>query len=264
MVTLVDCPGLNHGLIMEHRRRVWITGGRRGIGRGLVDAFVGADYAVFTCARRPPEVSLPDGVGFIEADLRDADQVERAVSSCVDHLGGIDLLINNAGGSPMVRADEASASFSHKIVALNLLAPLYCATAAQSVMKDQGEGGNIINIASVSGLRPSPQTAVYGAAKAGLIHLSQSLAIEWAPRIRVNSVALGLVETPDSLEHYGGTAGVERVAQTVPVGRMATPHDLAALCLYLDSPSAAYLTGACIPLHGGGEFPAFLSAAKNS
>ena len=75
---------------MESRRRVWITGGSRGIGRGLVDAFVQADYAVFTCARRTPDVSLPDGVGFVEADLRDADQVQSAVSSCLDHLGGID------------------------------------------------------------------------------------------------------------------------------------------------------------------------------
>ena len=249
---------------MERRRKVWITGGSRGIGRGLVDAFVAADYDVFTCARRYPEEALPGGVGFVEADLRDPAQAQRALTACVDQLGGVDLLINNAGGSPMVRADQASARFSQKIVELNLLAPLYCSTAVQSVMNDQNDGGNIINIASVSGLRPSPQTAAYGAAKAGLIHLSQSLAIEWAPKIRVNAVALGFVETPDSLEHYGGAAGVKHVAQTVPMGRMAVPSELAALCLYIDSPVAAYLTGACIPLHGGGEEPRFLSAAKKS
>ncbi len=262
MATLVDCSVVNHGLGMGSHRRVWITGGSRGIGRGLVDGFVRAGYRVFTCARRLPDLALPDGVGFAQADLRDADQVERVVTSCIDHLGGIDLLINNAGGSPMVSADQASSRFSQKIVELNLLAPLYCATAAQTVMSEQADGGHVINIASVSGLRPSPHTAIYGASKAGLIHLSQSLAIEWAPRIRVNSVALGLVETEASLEHYGGPRGVERVAQTVPIGRLATPSDLTALCLYLDSPAAAYLTGACIPLHGGGEVPSFLDAAK--
>jgi NAD(P)-dependent dehydrogenase (short-subunit alcohol dehydrogenase family) len=129
-------------------------------------------------------------------------------------------------------------------------------------MQAQDSGGNIINVASVSGLRPSPGTAAYGAAKAGLINLSQSLAIEWAPKIRVNAVALGMVETEQTEDHYGGVEGVARVAQSVPAGRMARPEDLAGLCLFLDSPAASYLSGACIPLHGGGETPAFLAASK--
>ena len=247
---------------MKATRRVWITGGSRGVGRGLVEAFVESGYRVFTCARRRPDQALTPGVGFTVADLRDPDQAAAACEEAAAYLGGIDLLINNAGGSPMVPADQASSSFSRKIIELNLLAPLYCATAAQAVMKTQLEGGQIINVASVSGQRPSPGTAAYGAAKAGLIHLTQSLAVEWAPALRVNAVALGFVETPDSLAHYGGAEGVERVAKTVPLQRMATAEDLASLCLYLDSPAARYLTGACIPLHGGGESPAFLAAAQ--
>ena len=246
---------------MERKRIVWITGGSRGIGRGLVEAFDAAGYAVFTCARREPETPLPAGVGFMRADLREAEQVTTAASACLANFGGLDLLINNAGGSPMVMAQEASPRFSEAIVKLNLLAPLYCATEAHRIMKDQEDGGNIINVASVSGLRPSPGTAVYGAAKAGLINLTQSLAIEWAPKLRVNAVALGMVRTPQSDDHYGGPEGVERVAATVPLGRMAQAEDLAQLCLFLDSQEASYLTGACIPLHGGGEEPAFLRAA---
>ncbi len=249
-------------LPMEPQRRVWITGGSRGIGRGLVEAFVAAGYRVFTCARREPEAALPSGVHFFCADLRQADEVTAAAAACTSALGGLDLLINNAGGSPMVLAQDASPRFSEAIVKLNLLAPLYCATEAHRIMAQQDGGGTIINVASVSGQRPSPGTAAYGAAKAGLINLTQTLAIEWAPKVRVNAVALGMVHTEQTADHYGGLDAVSRVAATVPLGRLAEAQDLAHLCLFLDSEAASYLTGACIPLHGGGEEPAFLKAAQ--
>ena len=156
----------------------------------------------------------------------------------------------------------ASPRYSASIVALNLLAPLYCAQAANAVMQDQEEGGSIINIGSVSGLRPSPGTAAYGAAKAGLINLTQSLAIEWAPRVRVNCLSAGLVATEASLDHYGGPPGVAEVAATVPLGRFGTPQDMAGLCLFLASPLAGYVTGANLVAHGGGERPAFLTAVE--
>ena len=105
----------------------------------------------------------------MRADLREAEQVTTAAAASMAEFGGLDLLINNAGGSPMVMAQEASPRFSEAIVRLNLLAPLYCASEAHRIMKDQEGGGNIINIASVSGLRASPGTAAYGAAKAGLM-----------------------------------------------------------------------------------------------
>ena len=147
---------------------------------------------------------------------------------------------------------------------LNLLAPLYCAQAANAVMQEQPGGGCIINIASVSGIRPSPGSAAYGAAKAGLINLTQSLAIEWAPRVRVNSLAAGLVATDAASEYYGGAAGMAGVAATVPLGRFGTPGDIAGLCLFLASPLAAYVTGANLVAHGGGERPAFLTAAEQA
>ncbi len=161
-------------------------------------------------------------------------------------------------------AAAASPRFSASIVALNLLAPLYCAQAANAVMQGQEDGGSIVNIASVSGIRPSPGTAAYGAAKAGLINLTQSLAIEWAPKVRVNCVSAGLVATEAADDHYGGPEGMAGVAATVPLGRFGTPEDVAGLCLFLASPLAAYVTGANLVAHGGGEWPAFLAAVERS
>jgi NAD(P)-dependent dehydrogenase (short-subunit alcohol dehydrogenase family) len=129
-------------------------------------------------------------------------------------------------------------------------------------MQGQAEGGVIVNVASVSGTRPSPGTAAYGAAKAGLLNLTQSLAVEWAPKVRVNAVTPGLVLTEQSHLHYGDAAGVAAVAATVPLGRMAEPRDVAEACFFLASPAARYVTGANLLVHGGGERPAFLAAAK--
>jgi NAD(P)-dependent dehydrogenase (short-subunit alcohol dehydrogenase family) len=252
---------ITHGAAMVSARTVWITGGTKGIGLGLVQAFCGAGYQVFTCARQAPETPLPKGVVFHAADLRDPDQVAACVAACIDQFGSLDVLINNAGGSPMVAAAQASPRFSEAIIKLNLLAPLYCATQAQAVMADQEEGGVVINIASVSGLRASPGTAAYGAAKAGLINLTQSLAVEWAPKVRVNAIALGMVATESAQDHYGEAEAQQRVAASVPLQRLAHADDAADLCLFLAGAGARYMSGACIPLHGGGEVPAFLGAA---
>jgi NAD(P)-dependent dehydrogenase (short-subunit alcohol dehydrogenase family) len=253
-------------------RTVVVTGGSRGIGRGIAEGFLAAGADVVVCGRTDtPEGDLPvatDAQGsvrravFAAADLRDADQASAVINGAVERFGRLDALVNNAGGSPPADAAVASPRYSASIVALNLLAPLYCAQAANAVMQGQEEGGSIINIGSVSGLRPSPGTAAYGAAKAGLINLTQSLAIEWAPRVRVNCLSAGLVATEASLDHYGGPRGVAEVAATVPLGRFGTPQDMAGLCLFLASPLADYVTGANLVAHGGGERPAFLTAVE--
>lgn len=238
-----------------------ITGGTRGIGRGITASFLGAGFEVLVVARSEPETDLA-GAHFFAADLRQAESAEAAVAEATRRLGRLDVLVNNAGGSPFAEAARASHRFSEKIIQLNLLAPLYCAQAANRVMQAQEGGGSIINIASVSGLRPSPGTAAYGAAKAGLINLTRSLAVEWAPKVRVNAIAAGLVQTEQSDLHYGGPEGMDRVSKTIPLKRMAQPQDLASLCLFLAGEGASYLSGTCIELHGGGEEPAFLAAAR--
>jgi NAD(P)-dependent dehydrogenase (short-subunit alcohol dehydrogenase family) len=255
-------------------RAVIVTGGTRGIGRGITEGFLAAGADVVVCGRSlVADAELPVGTDragvrrrahFVAADLRDADQAASVVAATVDRLGRLDVLINNAGGSPNADAATASPRFSASIVQLNLLAPLYCAQAANAVMQQQTEGGSIVNIASVSGLRPSPGTAAYGAAKAGLINLTQSLAVEWAPKVRVNSLSAGLVATDAADAHYGGPAGMAGVASTVPLGRFGTPADMTGICLFLSSSLAAYVTGANLVAHGGGERPAFLAAAERA
>ena len=120
-----------------------------------------------------------------------------------------------------------------------------------------------MNMASVSGLRPSPGSAAYGAAKAGLINLTRTLAMEWAPKVRVNCIVAGMIATEAADDHYGGPVGLAAVAATVPLGRMGTPADIAGVCLFLASPLASYVTGAALEAHGGGEWPPFLAAVAS-
>ena len=239
-----------------------VTGGSRGVGRGIAARFLDAGADVVIAGRNQPD-AVPQGVFFVAADVRDADQVDALVAAAVDRFGRLDVLVNNAGGSPPADSATASPRFSTAIVTLNLLAPLFCAQRANAIMQEQPEGGTIVNIASVSGMRPSPQTAAYGAAKAGLINLTQTLAMEWAPKVRVNSVTAGLVETEQSNAFYGDEAGVAAVGKTVPMQRMATPADIGDACVFLASPLASYVTGSNLVVHGGGEPPPYIDAAKS-
>ncbi|AWH91400.1 SDR family oxidoreductase [Dietzia lutea] len=237
-----------------------VTGGVRGVGAGISTVFREAGAVVITCARRPAdEDSDVADLEFHSVDLRDADAVRALVDDIVDRHGRLDVVVNNAGGAPFALAADASANFHSKIVALNLLSALTVAQEANRVM--QPTGGAIINISSVSGHRPSPGTASYGAAKAGIDSLTQSLAVEWAPAVRINSVVVGPVKTELAEMHYGDADGVAAVDATIPMGRMAEPRDVGQAAAFLASPLAAYITGAELLVHGGGEKPAFLSAS---
>ena len=227
------------------------------MGAGIVAAFVGAGASVVTCGRHAAEVP---GAEFVTGDVRQPDDARRVIEAAAQRFGRLDVLVNNAGGAPSVMAADASPNFAASVVALNLLAPLTCAQAAQRVMAGQESGGAIVNVGSVSGLRPSPGASAYGAAKAGLINLTATLAVEWAPAVRVNCVSAGLLETDAGDEHYGGPTGLARVAATVPLGRMGGPEDVAQACLFLASPASAYISGANLVVHGGGEWPAYQGA----
>lgn len=244
-------------------RVVLVTGGTRGIGRGIAEAFLQTGAKVWVCGRKEPE-ALPESAGhrarFIACNVRDAEEVDRMITAIVDADGRLDVLVNNAGGAPFTDAATASPRFTASIIDLNLTSAIHCAQRANAQMQQQSEGGQIVNIASVSGLRPSPGTAAYGAAKAGLLNITTSLAVEWAPKVRLNCVTAGLIETELSEMHYGDAEGIARVSATVPLGRMGRPEDIAHACLFLASPLSAYMSGAEIKLHGGGEKPAFLDA----
>lgn len=244
---------------------VIVTGGTKGVGLGITRRFLQCGAKVVVCGRSEPD-SLPAEGGkqalFKATDVRDIDQINALVEFTCDHFGHLDVLINNAGGAPHADAATASPRFSEAIIKLNLLAPLNFAQAANTVMQRQTEGGSIINIASVSGMRPSPGTAAYGAAKAGLLNLTTSLAVEWAPKVRVNAITAGLIQTEQAHLHYGDEDGIAAVARTIPLERMATPEDIGDCCLFLASALSSYVNGAALLAHGGGEKPAFLDAGN--
>jgi len=143
-----------------------------------------------------------------------------------------------------------------------VLAPLLVSQRAYALMQEQPNGGSIVNVCSVSGRRPTPGTAAYGVAKAGLENLTLTLAVEWAPKVRVNAVVVGMVETEQSELFYGDAESIARVAATVPLGRLAKPSDIGWAAAFLTSDVASYISGATLEVHGGGEPPPYLAASS--
>ncbi len=248
---------------------VLVTGGGKGVGRGITETFLAHGAEVMVCGRTEPD-SLPtvDGrpAAFTTADVRDVDAVAALLEATISRFGRLDVAVNNAGGTPPAFVAGTSPRFLASIITLNLIAPLYVAQQANDLMQTQPDGGSIINISSVNGLSASPGVAAYGAAKAGLINLTQSLAVEFAPKVRVNAVTSGIIGTDEIYAvHYDNDE--ERIAGLhagVPLGRMATPADVGGACLFLASGLASHITGANLVVHGGGEPPGTLPARPDA
>ncbi len=230
-----------------------VTGGASGVGRGVADRLADAGARVVVCGRRPRPDDLPDRLGYEVADVRESDQAVALVGRVAAGAGRLDLVVNNAGGAPTADSATASPRFTAKVVGLNLLAAIDVAQAANAVMQRQDGGGSIVNIGSMSGLRASPDSLAYGIAKAGLVNATETLAMEWAPAVRVNCVAAGMVRTAAFEEYYGGPEGAAEVSATVPLGRVADPADVGNAVVFLASPLASYVSGATLIVHGGGE-----------
>ena len=249
------------------KKVVLVTGGSAGIGAKIAHRFLETGAIVVTCSRSTPQ-TLPTANGntvhHICTDVRDNDAINQLIQETMAQFGRLDVVVNNAGGAPFCTVADASPRLLEKVIQLNLLAPLLVARAANAVMQKQSTGGTIINIASVSGTRPSPGTAAYGAAKAGLLNLTETLAVEWAPRVRVVAVTAGLIQTEKAHLHYGNEAGIQAAAGTVPLQRLGIPDDVANTVLFLASDRASYISGTSITLHGGGARPAFLDAVQRA
>ena len=242
---------------------VLVTGGTKGLGKGLCAAFADRHATVVTCGRTTPDPGSHDPrFEFVSCDVRNDEAVRALIDGIVARHGRLDVVVNNAGGSPFAKVAGSSPRFHQSIINVNLVAPLLVGMHANDVMQAQASGGVILNVSSVAASRPSPGTAAYAAAKAGLESLTRSLAAEWAPLVRVNCVVAGLIRTEQSDLHYGDDEGIERVSKAVPIGRLAEPADLADVFVFLASPMARYITGATVPVHGGGELPAFLLLAN--
>lgn len=254
-------------------RAALVTGGGQGVGQGIARALAEAGANVMIAQRNIDQAEaeaafLRDTHGVQAAAIRTDVSVEAECEAMVkathERFGRLDILVNNAGGSPAVAAESVSPRFVEAILKLNLVAPLHLAQAAHPHMVRTG-GGSIVNIASVSGIRPSPGTAVYGAAKAGLLNLTQSLAQEWGPAgVRVNAIIAGLMQTETAEATYGDAEAQAAVGRSMPLQRMGTGADLAGAVLWLCSPLAAWVSGARINVDGGGERPYFLDLVKGA
>jgi len=242
---------------------VIVTGGSQGVGLGISQAFLSTGAAVVSCARKPfdfcPAARTDDERGrsmHVQADIRDDAQIDRVIEQTLARFGRLDVLVNNAGGQPPADLATASPRFIKAIIEINLTAPMIFAAKAYRVMVEQESGGNIINISSQASMPGNGGSSLtpYGAAKAGLNHMTRSLAVGWGKKVRVNCVSLGWVETeamadllmPENKEQWNATTS------RIPVGRMGTPAEIGGICTFLASDAAAYINGTTIWADGGG------------
>jgi NAD(P)-dependent dehydrogenase (short-subunit alcohol dehydrogenase family) len=241
---------------------VIVTGAKGGIGKVIALAFANAGANVAVCDRIVDDGMLASVAEEIESlgrrslavavDVRVPEQVNDLVRQTVDRFGRVDILINNAGASFVCPAEEMSPNGWSTIIDINLKGTFFCSQAAGKVMIQQN-GGKIISVASIDGIRGSPMMAHYGASKAGIINLTKSLAMEWAKHnIRVNAIAPGPIET-EGAAALGRLTPEERQEQTalIPLGRRGQPKDVADAALFLASEASSFITGETIVVQGG-------------
>jgi NAD(P)-dependent dehydrogenase (short-subunit alcohol dehydrogenase family) len=235
-----------------------VTGGATGIGRemarGLGQTGARVVIASRTVAKLEEAVAGLRAAGvdasWRQLDVRDAEQVDAVTAAVVAELGGLDILVNNAGGTFPKRAEDLSANGWRAVVHLNLDGTFFCCRAAGRAMIARGAGGKIINIVTATSDRASGGIAHTGASRAGVAHLTRTLALEWARfDIQVNAIGPQFL-TPGARAMYGQAVDDAIVAAT-PAGRWARPDEIAAFAVVLASPMSDYVTGVSIPVDGG-------------
>jgi NAD(P)-dependent dehydrogenase (short-subunit alcohol dehydrogenase family) len=235
-------------------KRIVITGGASGIGAATAARFVAEGSRVIILDRDREACEhlcreFPAMVGAFHADVADRKQVEHAFGNIVVALGGVDVVINNAGISIRHRFLDITPEEWHRVLAVNLTGVFYVAQIAAGYMMDH-HGGLILNMASTNGMVGHPYYADYNATKAGVIELTKSMALELAPKVRVNAVAPGYVLTPMQRAEYSDEM-LEAVNQKIPLRRHAQPEEIAGLFAFLASDDAAYATGQVFVMDGG-------------
>jgi NAD(P)-dependent dehydrogenase (short-subunit alcohol dehydrogenase family) len=250
-LALLSCNDTMRGL---NTKRVLITGGASGIGAATAARFIeeGSRVAIIDrdlagCERARQD--MPGLAAVVPADVADHQQVVNAFAAIIRDLGGLDVVINNAGIS--IRHDflDITPEEWNKVLGVNLTGVFHVAQAAARYMMEH-DGGVILNMASTNGIVGHHYYADYNATKAGVIELTRSMALELAPRVRVNAVAPGYVLTPMQRAEYTDEM-LEAVNRKIPLGRHAQPEEIAALFAFLASDDAAYLTGQVYVIDGG-------------
>jgi NAD(P)-dependent dehydrogenase (short-subunit alcohol dehydrogenase family) len=237
-------------------QRAIVTGGAAGIGRATVVRMLeeGASVAIIDVNEEAAHATAADlGVTAYGADVRDADACTEAVNAAASALGGLTVLFNNAGFGAAAPLHKHSDDLWRKLMDVNLSGTFHCIRAAVPLMWEQG--GAIVNHASVSGSRPTRYEGPYSAAKAGVISLTMDAALEYAPKIRVNCVSPGMVETDLTAVVLGEPELRARIEAATPLGRVGAPEDVANLVVFLASPLASYITGQSIVIDGGSVLP---------
>lgn len=235
-------------------KRVLITGGASGIGAATAARFLEEGSAVCVLDRdlkgqEQIRRQLPSLAGTVNADVSDLKQVQAAFGEAVKIMGGVDVLINNAGISIRHNFLDITPEEWDRVIAVNLTGVFYMAQTAARHMWERG-GGVILQTASTNGIVGHRYYADYNATKAGVIELTKSMALELAPKVRVCAVAPGYVLTPMQRAEYTDQM-LEEVNSKIPLRRHATPEEIAGLFAYLASDDAAYLTGQVYTIDGG-------------
>jgi NAD(P)-dependent dehydrogenase (short-subunit alcohol dehydrogenase family) len=240
-------------------RTAVVTGAGAGIGKGIACVFArfGARVAILerdaaTGARTADEIRAAGGDALaVPTDVRDRDAVDRALGATLDRYGAVDVLVNNAGGTFAGSFLEATDKGWDALLRANLTSVLRCTQIVARHMVAQGRGGSIVNVVSIEGARAAPGYAAYAAAKAGVINLTQTTALELAPHgIRVNAIAPDVCMT-EGLRAIVPEGERERFAWTIPLGRAGEPEDIAGAAVFLVSSLGRYVTGTTLYVDGG-------------
>jgi NAD(P)-dependent dehydrogenase (short-subunit alcohol dehydrogenase family) len=241
-------------------KKAMVTGAGRGIGKAIAIGLARAGADVAICARTLSEVELTAArireLGrksvALKADVRVQEEVGGIFTKTLEEFGGLDILVNNAGGTFIADFMDISEKGWNAVVRENLTTVFLCCQEAGRIMVKEKKG-SIINIASVAGMTPQPLRPAYGAAKAGIINLTQTLSNIWAPHnVRVNAIAPGYIETEGEKTLMEKTPEVkEQEIRRIPMGRAGQPEEIAAGVIYLASGAASFVTGITLVIAGG-------------